>query len=78
MVNRHPDEVMETEIDMAGFAPSEIAEHATIADLDLTATNTAADQDRIKPQKGRGVSVADGRVRGSLPPRSYHLVRVSI
>ena len=78
MVNRHPDQAMEIDIGMSGFAPKEIAEHAVIAHPDLQATNTATDQERVNPQKGSGVALADGAVKGSLPARSYHMVRVSV
>ncbi|RWA77329.1 MAG: alpha-N-arabinofuranosidase [Mesorhizobium sp.] len=78
MVNRHPDEALAIDIDMAGFAPKSIAEHVLIAHPDLKATNTAAKPDRVSPRIGDGVSVIDGRVKGNLPPRSYHLVRVSV
>ena len=54
MVNRHPDEAMTVDIDMAGFAPKAIAEHITIAHPDLRATNTAAKPDRVVPKAGRG------------------------
>jgi len=77
IVNRHPDEAMAIDIDMAGFVPTEIVEHVIIAHPDLKATNTAVDQERIKPQKGSGVAI-DGSVHGSLPARSYHMIRVSI
>ena len=78
MVNRHPDEALAVDIDMAGFAPKGIAEHVLIANPDLKATNTAAKPERVSPRKGDGISVVDGRVKGSLPPRSYHVVRVSV
>src|SRR5262249_12677039 len=59
MVNRHPDEALAVDIDMAGFAPKEIAEHVVIAHPDLKATNTATQPDRVSPRKGEGISVAD-------------------
>ena len=66
MVNRHPDEAMTIDIDMAGFAPKAIAEHITIAHPDLKATNTAAKPDRVVPRAGEGFRVSDGAVKGSL------------
>jgi len=32
----------------------------------------------VKPQKGSGVALADGGVKGSLPARSYHMIRVRV
>ncbi len=68
LVNRHPDEAMTLDIDMAGFAPKAIAEHITIAHPDLQATNTAQAPDRVAPAKGKGVSVRDGAVKASFLP----------
>ncbi len=78
MVNRHPDEAMTVDIDMAGFAPKAIAEHITIDHPDLQATNTATKPDHVVPKPGAGISVSEGAVKGSLAARSYHVVRVSV
>lgn len=78
MVNRHPDEAMEVDIGMAGFAPREIARHITMAHPDLKATNTAADPEQVRPQSGSGVVVQDGAVKGSLTARSYHVIQVNV
>jgi alpha-N-arabinofuranosidase len=78
LVNRHPDEAMEIDVDLAGFTVSGVAEHVVIAHPDLAATNTAAAPDRVQPQVGKGVSVSDGKVKGSLPARSYHVLRVTV
>jgi len=78
LVNRHPDEAIALDIGMAGFHPNAIAEHVTIAHPDLKATNTAAHPDRVGPSKGKGLSLRGGAVRGKLPPRSWHMVRVHV
>jgi alpha-L-arabinofuranosidase len=78
LVNRHPDEPMSIDISMAGFAAKAVAEHVTIAHRDLHATNTAKAPNRVAPAKGRGVGLRDGALRGKLPPRSWHMIRVGI
>jgi alpha-N-arabinofuranosidase len=78
IVNRHPSEAMNVDIDLAGFDATGIAQHITIANDDLQATNTAKRQDRVGPAKGKGVGVRDGAVKGKLPPASYHVIRVAI
>jgi alpha-N-arabinofuranosidase len=78
IVNRHPDTAISVDFDMAGFSPKSIAEHVTIVHADLRATNTAANPDRVRPSKGRGVAVRDGMLRGKLAPRSWHLIRVAV
>lgn len=77
VVNRHPDEDMSLDVSLAGFKASGIAEHVTIAHPNLQATNTARKQN-VAPAKGKGVAVRDGAVKGKLPPRSYHMIRVKI
>ena len=78
VVNRHPDEDMTLDVAMAGFEASAIVEHIVIANPDLQATNTAKAQNRVVPAKGKGLSIRDGAIRGKLPPRSYHVIRVRI
>jgi alpha-N-arabinofuranosidase len=78
LVNRHPDEALSLDLALDGFAPKKIAEHVTIADFPLTATNTARAPDRVKPTRGKGVSLRDGRLRGKLAAKSYHVIRVAV
>ena len=78
MVNRHPDEAMTIDLAMAGFAPTAIAEHITIDHPDLQAVNTAKAPDRVAPKRGKGLGLRDGAIKGKLPPRSYHVLRVSV
>ena len=78
VVNRHPDEAITIDVDLAGFDATAVAEHITIAGYDLQATNTAKKQNRVAPFKGKGVAVRDGALKGKLPPRSYHVIRVKI
>jgi alpha-L-arabinofuranosidase len=78
MVNRHPDEAISLRVELSGFAAKVIAEDVTIADGDLGATNSAKKPDRVAPEIGRGVALADGVLKGRLAPRSYHVLRVTI
>jgi alpha-N-arabinofuranosidase len=77
LVNRHPKEALDLDISLAGFKPKGIADHVAILHRDLKATNTARSQ-RVAPEKGKGLSVRDGSVRGKIPPRSYSVVRVNV
>lgn len=78
MVNRHADQAIALDISMAGFAPTTIAQHITMDDPDLQAINTAKSPDRIAPKRGKGFGLQDGAIKGRLPPRSYHVLRVSV
>jgi alpha-N-arabinofuranosidase len=78
IVNRHPDEDMTLDIGLAGFNASRIVEHVAMTHPDLRATKTARQPERVKPARGKGVTVKDGAVRGKLPPKSYHVLRVAV
>jgi alpha-N-arabinofuranosidase len=78
VVNRHQTEAISVDFDLAGFDAKSIAQHITIENKDLKATNTAKNPGRVAPSKGKGVGVRDGAVKGKLPPRSYHMIRVAI
>jgi alpha-L-arabinofuranosidase len=78
LVNRHPDETMSINVDLAGFSAKAIKEHIAMTHADLRATNTAKNPKRVVPSKGKGVGLQDGGLKGRLPPRSYHVVRVAI
>ena len=54
-----------------------VAEHHTIADDDLTATNTAEQPDRVVPRAGSDVRVEAASARVLLPPVSWSAVRLS-
>jgi alpha-N-arabinofuranosidase len=32
----------------------------------------------VRPEKGKGASIADGKLTVSLPPYSYHMIRVKV
>jgi alpha-L-arabinofuranosidase len=78
MVNRDPEEAMAIEIAMTGFAAKAVAGHVTLAHPDLRASNTEAKPDAVALRKGRGIALRNGALRGRLPPRSYHMLRVSV
>ncbi len=78
IVNRHPDEAMTLDVALAGFKPNAVSDHMTIAHSDLNAANTAKAPNRVTPKKGKGVGLRDGAIKGRLPPRSWHMIRVSI
>ena len=78
VVNRHADEALTIDVSLAGFKPKAIAEHMTIAHPDIKAANTAKRPNTVVPRKGRGVGLRDGAVKGKLPPKSYHVIRVAL
>lgn len=75
-VNRHGTETLETEIGLEGFSGATLDMHQTIRHDDLEAANTAAAPDTVVPQTGEGAAVEGGKLRLSMKPHSYHVVRV--
>jgi len=57
--------------DLDGVTP---VEHIVLADADLGASNTADRPDRVTPSPGTGATIADGRLRAELPPRSWNVL----
>ena len=81
VLNRHLSEAAELAVDLTGFGNARLAEHFIIGGEggDVRAANTADNPERIKPRAGSGVGVEDGkRLRGSLPPLSYHVLRLAL
>jgi alpha-N-arabinofuranosidase len=76
LVNRHLDEAASLELEVGGFDKVELASHATMGGQGLREANTPEDPDRIVPREGTGLGVEDGRLVGTLPPLSYHVVRL--
>lgn len=77
ILNRHLDESLDLDMSLSGFGDCSLAKHLTMGGGDLRAANTAADPERVVPRDGSGIGVEDGaRLVGSLPPLSYHVVRL--
>jgi alpha-N-arabinofuranosidase len=76
LVNRHLDEAMKLDLSLGGFGGLVLDKHLTMGGQGLREANTPDDPDRIAPRDGEGVGVEDGRVVGSLPPLSYHVLRL--
>ncbi|WP_246222702.1 alpha-N-arabinofuranosidase [Phytoactinopolyspora limicola] len=53
-----------------------LVEHLTLSDADPSATNTADRPDRVTPRPVDGTTVRDGQLEATLPPASWHLVRL--
>jgi alpha-L-arabinofuranosidase len=44
----------------------------------LEETNGPDRQDHVKPTNGSGVGMEDGKLKGSLAPLSYHVLRLKV
>jgi alpha-N-arabinofuranosidase len=78
VVNRHRTEAAALSVPLTGFAPGlRVAESWTLADDDLTATNTEDHPDRVVPHQPDGVEVTDGVLHATLPPVSWTAIRLA-
>src|SRR5690606_35650410 len=62
LVNRHPTESIETEVNLQGFAGGTIVDHQVMTHDSLRAVNTAKKQDEVVPRKGTGAKLADDKL----------------
>jgi alpha-N-arabinofuranosidase len=77
-LNRHLDEAMELDLRLLGYSEPQLVSHLTMSGPDLRAANTHDATDRVAPRDASGLGVEDGRVGGSLPPLSYHVLRLKV
>ena len=73
VVNRHPSESMDFEVNIAAFAGAELDQALLLADDDWRACNTAEDTSRVAPTSHPDVAVVEDRLRASLPPISWNV-----
>lgn len=81
ILNRHLTDAMDLSVDLTGFGEASLAEHFVMGGQgeDIRIANTSQDPDRVKPRKGTGLGLDDGRrLGGSLPPLSYNVVRLAL
>ena len=76
ILNRHLTDAMELDMALLGYVKATLASHVTMSGPDLRAASTHEHPDRVAPRDGDGVGIDDGRLVGSLPPLSYHVLRL--
>ncbi|MBR7830307.1 alpha-N-arabinofuranosidase [Actinospica sp. MGRD01-02] len=74
LVNRHLTEAAQVTVDVRGLGSSVITEALTLADSDVYAKNTLADQHRVTPSANTTAKLADGLLTLELPPVSWTAV----
>jgi alpha-N-arabinofuranosidase len=78
VVNRSLTEPADLAVGVAGFGRAfRIAESWTLADDDLTASNTEQAPDRVVPRPNETAWVEDGELHVSLPPVSWTAIRLT-
>jgi alpha-N-arabinofuranosidase len=71
LVNRDLRETAQVTIDVRSLGCTRISEAVTLADADVYAKNTLADQCRVKPAANASATIADGVLTIELPPVSW-------
>jgi alpha-N-arabinofuranosidase len=71
LVNRSVEEAAQVTIDVRGLGSSRVAEAVTLADPDVYAKNTLAEQNRVTPSANTSATLADGMLAIELPPTSW-------
>ena len=77
LVNRDLKETARVTIDVRSLDSTRITEAVTLADADVYARNTLADQDRVKPAANTSAALADGVLTIELPPVSWTATALS-
>ena len=77
LVNRDLKETARVTIDVRSLDSTRITEAVTLADADVHARNTLADQDRVKPAANTSAALADGVLTIELPPVSWTATALS-
>jgi alpha-L-arabinofuranosidase len=74
-LNRSLDQTMPLTVIAKGFEGLELDQALELRHDDLEATNTKSDPERIKPRPLAGVMIEDNRLRTSLAPASWNVIR---
>ena len=77
-VNRHLDSSLDLDTRLEGFAGARVAEQHEMVHEDLGAVNTASRPNAVVPTSTSDAKVEDGRLRATLKPLSYTVIRLSV
>jgi alpha-N-arabinofuranosidase len=77
VVNRSETDEVDLEVPLRSLGELELVEHLGLYDDDRAAVNSADDPDRVVPRPVEGTAVRDGICTATLPPASWHLIRLS-
>jgi alpha-N-arabinofuranosidase len=76
-VNRSQDESLDLAADVRALGDMRVLGHTVLTDADRTARNTADAPDRVCPQPVSGTALDAGRLRATLPPVSWNVIRLA-
>ena len=76
-LNRHLAEELSLEVTARGFAGLDVERALELHDSDLKAANTRENPERIKPAPLAGVAIEGQRLRATLAPASWNVIRLA-
>ena len=74
--NRKTDEPLDLEVELRDLRDLAVVKHTTLAGPDPTLTNTKEQPDRVQPQPLDGAHLEGTKLRATLPPTSWNVVRL--
>jgi alpha-L-arabinofuranosidase len=76
-LNRSLDQEMALDVTLKGFSGLALEDALELRDADLEAANTRKDPERIRPAPLDGISLEGARLRATLAPASWNLIRLT-
>ncbi|TCR85795.1 alpha-N-arabinofuranosidase [Rhizobium sp. BK376] len=77
-VNRHPDTALDLDTRLEGFPAARVVEQHEMTHGNLAAVNTASQPNAVVPATTGDAKIEDGRLRATLKPLSYNVIRLSV
>jgi alpha-N-arabinofuranosidase len=77
-VNRHLDTALDLDTRLEGFPGARVIEQHEMVHEKLEAVNTASRPNAVVPVKTSDAKIEDGRLRATLKPLSYNVIRLSV
>ncbi|MEV4998216.1 alpha-N-arabinofuranosidase [Streptomyces niveus] len=76
-VNRSTSEPLPLDVSLRGTGMREVVEHSALHDADPDARNTLTDPERVAPRAQLGTVLSGGRLRTTLAPLSWNMIRLA-
>ncbi len=76
-LNRSLDQELPLDLSAKGFQGLALEQALELRDDDLGASNTGSDPDRVRPRPLSGVAVESSRLRATLAPASWNVIRLT-
>jgi alpha-N-arabinofuranosidase len=76
-LNRHLEDELSLEVDARGFAALAVGQALELHDADLQASNSKQAPERIKPAPLKSAEVEGSRLRATLAPASWNVIRLT-